>query len=773
MFSRARLGKMIDVISYVFLIINILITPLILDQNLSNYYIIPKQYVFGCLILINILFWVFKFVLTRKIQYTKTMVDKPILVVGIIAFLSAVFSVNTYDSFFGRSEYFSFNFLLLILFFGFYYTFVNFVKTEKMWRGILDSFLVAGIGTLILFILKTTVNIGVLTNLFGQSLNTVDGMNSVFGVWAIVMLILSFGQLIKKGLSTGRIIFSVVAGILSFVVLLMLSFKILWIILLVSLVLLLMFGINFIREVNLGWITSLFALLVLTLVFIVFGTPKFVQMPVPTEVALGLRPSWSIASATTFSGVKEFFLGSGLGSFGVDFSKFRNVSFNSDPTAWSLRFNQPYNSILGLLSEGGILLVCAFVFFVLLVLGHIFTVWNKIRQPSSLAYEENFKKDNIILESFLATIAFIVLTVGLCMFFYSQVLWFAWWLILSLIVVGFSFSNRHFIHENEITIENTPQYSLSFSFGLIVIMTGLVLSAVWGVRLYLGELSYSKALSNSDNKIAETYLKNALDKKQNSDLYHFALANVYLKQAVDLSKNTNPDVQEISSIMAKAVNEAKYATDLAPKSVVLWENLATMYENASALVPESRDWALKALVQAKDLEPTNPSIWWRIGNNYAALTKWEDAIKNYEKAIELKPDYFGAHIGLSNAYEQTQKIDKAIDIYEKIVSQIQADPETLYNYGRLIYNRNNGGDRDLAEKIWLKVVTLQPNYSNALYSLGLLYETRKDLATALQYYYKVKDLNPNNKNISDKIKKLIGPSTSIGPVVDSNQIKVK
>jgi len=747
-------------VSYIFLAINILLVPLFLDRNLNNFYIIPKQYVFGALVLLNVLLWISKFIFTKKIQYTKTMVDMPILALGITGILSAVFSANVYDSFFGRAEYFTLNYILLVLFFGLYYLVVNFVKSEKLWRGLLDSFLVVGAISLIVFILKTSFKLNFLNQFLGQALNTVDPINSVFGIWAIVLLILSFGQLIKKHLSFGRTIYSFVVGALSLAVLLMLSFKILWVILLISLVLLLMVSFSFIREVNLGWVSALFALLIFTIIFIIFGTPKFVQMPVPTEVALGMSPSWSVGYSTILSGVKNFFFGSGLGSFGVDFSQFRNASFNSDPAAWSLRFNQPFNSAVSLLSEGGILFVCAFVFLILLALGHVFEVWNKIRASASFSSEPNFNKENILFESFLTTIAFAVLTIGIFFVFYGQVLWLAWWLLLALLVVGFSFHNKNFIHEKEWTLEDTPQYSLSFSFGLIVIMTGLVMVTVWGARLYLGELAYAKALSTGDNKAAETLINEALDKRPNSDVYHSALAQVYLNQAVEMSKQSNPDVQAISSVMAKAVNEAKYATDLAPKSVALWENLASMYENASAIVPEARDWALKSLQQARDLEPTNPSHWWRLGNNYAAMAKWDDAIKNYEKAIDLKADYFGAYVGLSNAYEQTQKNDKAIEVYEKIVGQKQTDPETLYNYGRLLYNRNGSGDRDSAEKIWNKVVEMQPNYSNALYSLGLLYEMRGDKTTALQYFYKVKDLNPNNKNIADKIKKMVGAANS-------------
>ncbi|MFA5770988.1 MAG: hypothetical protein WC894_05860, partial [Patescibacteria group bacterium] len=575
MFSQLRVNKIIDVVSYIFLIINIVLIPLFIDKNLNNLYIIPKQYVFGGLVLFNVLLWILKFILTKKIQFTKTMIDVPILVLSVASLLSAMFSANIYDSFFGRAEYFTLNFTLLILFLGFYYIVANFVKTEKLWRGILDALLSVGSVSLLLFVLKIVFKVDYLTLFLGQYWNTVDSINSVFGVWAIVLLVLSFGQLIKKNLSFGRIIWSFLIGLLSLVVLLMLSFKILWVILLIAIILMLIFSVSFIREVNLGWVSALFALLIFTIIFIIFGTPKFVQMPIPTEVALGFKSSWSVAYATIFSGVKEFFVGSGLGSFGVDFSQFRNVAFNSDPAAWSLRFNQPFNTLLSLLSEGGILLVCSFTFLILLALGHVFAVWNKIRVSTSLVSEANFKKDNILFESFLVTISFIVLTVGLCFVFYSQVLWMAWWLSLALLVVGFSFYNRHFTHEKEWTLENTPQYSLSFSFGMIVVMTGLVMATVWGVRLYFGEIAFAKALASSDSKMAETFVNSALEKRPNSDVYHSALAQIYLNQAVEISKQPNPDVQAISSIMAKAVNEAKYATDLSPKSVALWENLAT------------------------------------------------------------------------------------------------------------------------------------------------------------------------------------------------------
>ncbi len=766
MSTQTRLAKFFDGFSYILLLLNILIVPLFLDKNLSNFYIIPKQYVFGGLIIINLFVWMLKLIFTKKLQFTFTMLDKPIVAVVIAGLFSAIFSTNIFSAFFGRAEFFSFNFALLILFICFYYCLVNFVTTEKRWRGVLDAVSFAGLLSFIFFILKIFFKFDFLTNFFGSAVNTVDNVNSLFGVWTIFILILSFGQLIKKTIGLARNIFYFVVGLFSLSIIVMLSFTILWWILLVSLALLLVLGISFVKEVRLGWLSALFAMLVFTIIFIIFGTPKFLQIPVPSEVSLGFKPSFSVTSATLFSGVKNFFIGSGFGSFGVDFSKFRSVEFNADPVAWSMRFSQPASTLFSLVSEGGLVLICSIIFLVLLLLGHIFQMWNKMRvEALNPSAEINFTKDNVLFESFLLTNAFMVLTLGFGVMFYSQVLWWVWWMTLALIVVGFSFYNRHFIKEKIWTLEESPQYNLSFSFSLIMIVIGLIMLGVWGARLYLGERSFAKAQSSGSYDKAEVYINDALSKQPNSDVYHAALAQIYLNQAVEMSKQSTPDVQAISAVMAKAVNEAKFATDISPQSVVLWDNLATMYENAAALVPEARDWAIKTLVQARDLEPTNPVYWWRLGNNFTATSKWDEAIKNYEKAVELKKDYFGAYSGLSNAYEQTQKIDKAIEVYEKIIPQTQVSPEVLYNYGRLLYNRDGRGDKAMAEKIWNKVVELQPNYSNALYSLGLLYESRGDMSTALQFYYKVKDLNPNNKSIIEKIKKLVGASNPVAPSI--------
>ena len=758
--TNQRLHGVVDVASFVSLMLTAIVVPFFLDKNLSNLFIIPKQYAFIGLVLISFLLFGTKIVLSKKLSFRTSVVDLPIIGLLVVGLLSSIFSVSMYDSFFGRGEFFVMNFIFMVFLALFYFLIINFVNSPMRWRLMMDVIVGAGGVSALLFVLKLVFKFDVLGLLGAPVWNSFDKLNSVFGLWLIVVFVLAAGQMMKRSLSIGRSLAYFFTVVLIFASLVLLSFNILWWMLLCGLVLLLLLGFSYVKDIRVGWLSVLFALLILTGVFIIFGTPKSLQSALPAEVALGIKPSWSITLDTMFSGVKPFILGTGLGTFNYDFSKFRPESFNYDSMAWSLRFGQPFSSVLSFAAEGGILTLLLFVFIFLFVLGHVFQIWLKNRIVSQgLMSSRNFDREmmeDLRLDVFLVVVGWVTMTVGMAVMYFSPGLWWMWWLLLGMIVAGLSFFNSSMVSEKEWAIEDTPQYSLSFSFVLIIAMAAVVMLGIWGVRLYMAEASYTRALNAKDYKAAETELRQALSQRGSSDTYHAAMAQVYLLQAVELSRAAKPDMQAISQLMALAVNEAKSATDLAPKSVALWENLATMYENAAALVPEAREWTIKSLIQAKDLEPTNPVLWWRLGNNYSLAKNWEEASKSYEKAIELKSDYVNAYTGLANAYEQTNKIDKAIEKYQAIMSSAPGNVEVLFNFGRLLYNRNKGEDRVNAEKLWLEAVRVQPNYSNALYSLGLYYENKGDNAKAVEYYYKVKDLNPDNKDIAAKIRAIVG-----------------
>ncbi len=752
--QNQSLIKFFDAASYALILLNIILTPLFIDKNLFNPYIISKQYIFIGLLLLNLLFFAVKIVLSKKISYRLSMLDMPLLVFLFVALVSSLFSVNLYDSFLGRSEYFILNFVFLLFSVLFYFVIVNTLHNPERWRGVLDTILLVGGAASTLFILKTLFGLNL--PFIGHVWNVVDSINSSFGLWMIIIFILAAGSLIKKNIGVSRALFYFFIMILAAIPLLVMGFAFLWWVMLIGLILLLLLGVSFLQDARLGWLSVLFALLIVTCVFIFFGSPRSLQSVLPAEVSLDVKPSWLITKNVLFSGVKDFLVGSGLGTFAVDFSRFRTVDFNYDKTAWSLRFNQPLNSFFAILSEGGVLVSLGFVFIFLFVLGHVLTTWFKTRGASSgISLSLNLSKSNIRLDVFLAVIAWVVMWVGMATSFYSASLWIFWWLLLGVIISGLSLLGHNVVQEKQWTLENTPQYKLAFSFSVIVVMAAIVMVGILGARFYFADRIFNSALASQDYATAESKLQKALSLHGSSDIYHTAMARVYLVQASKLAQANKPDVQAVTDFLARAVNEAKTATDISPNTVAIWENLATMYDNAAALVPEAMDWSVKSLNRANELEPTNPVAVWRLGNSYMLQNNFFKAIEYYQKSINLKKDYVAAYVSLTAAYESNKELDKAIEIYRNLLPLGANNSEILFNFGRLLYNRGTKNDKNDAEKLWLEAARIQPNYSNALYSLGLLYEIRGDRAKALEYYYKVKDLNPDNKDITAKIKSLV------------------
>ena len=764
MLNPQRWSRISNYFSYFLLILNIIAVPLVLDPAVINPHLISKEYLFIGLILLNVLLWTTKAILSKKLLYIQSVVDKPILFLLGAALISAFFSVSRTDSFLGRNDYFIFHFALLFFLALFCVMIVQHINTFDRWQRSLDALVVSGGAAATLFFVKSFFHFDLLSRWFPYSLNVVDQTNSGFGVWLIALCLIAAGQLIKKDLTVGRAIGYFYIALISYLSLVTLGFTVLWWLLLVGLVLLLLVGVSSLKEARLGWLSTLFAAFILIIIFIVFGTPKLVQSTVPAEAALNNRSSWVIVSKTLTANFKNVLLGSGLGSFAVDFSQFRDVSFNADQLAWSFRFSRPYSSALSILAEGGLALGLIWLFLVLFFVGHILTTWIKARHEGEGAEDDQLLEllsagepaSRSHLGVFLLAVPWCVISIGAFVVFYGPIIWWLWWLLLGLIVAGLALFNSSTTRRRELIIEDTPEHNLSFSFILIVVISVVCIVGVWGARLYLAEKNFSAALKAGDFAAVDSKLRTAVALHENVDLYHVALAQNYLLQAINVSRQGKPDFQKVSAFLGQAINEARRATNLSPRSVAIWENLATMYENAAALVPEARDWAVKSLLEAKTLEPSNPVLAWRLGNNYSLAGNWPEAIKSYERAISLKKDHVGAYIGLANAYEQTREIDKAIAIYAGIASVAQNDVEYLYNFGRLLYNRGNKGDRNNAEKVWLEVLKRNASHSNALYSLGLLYELRGDRLQALENYYKVKSLNPDNRDITVKINNLIG-----------------
>lgn len=109
------------------------------------------------------------------------------------------------------------------------------------------------------------------------------------------------------------------------------------------------------------------------------------------------------------------------------------------------------------------------------------------------------------------------------------------------------------------------------------------------------------------------------------------------------------------------------------------------------LKKENYPLALKELLIAEDLSPTNPYIQANLGMVYFMRERYELAEKHYRKSISLKPDFTDAKNNLSRAFIEIGQYRQA----EVLLKEVLADltyvdfPKAYANYGVLEFKRKN------------------------------------------------------------------------------------
>jgi len=753
-------SMIIDTAAHVLFLVATVLMPLFYLPYTRDVIYLPKQFFLYGIVLAGLLLWLLKIVLSKELYIRRTILDIPLVIFLFFSFVSVIFSISPSLSFLGRIEDFVSHFGAFFSYALWYWLFIQLVDRSDVWRWFIYILLLSGLIAGLMFLFRNSFLFESVFSVVEN--NTVSKTNSVFGIFISLITVLGIGLTIVRGRNIFSRIFPALVSFVGIITLIRLGFTLSWITFAVGIAFILILGFNMIAETNKVALSVAFASFIFALVVIFVGLPGAWKSGLPLEVALGVHTSFDIALSTVFDSAGSFLVGSGPGTFIYKFSQYRPDIFNLNQIASSIRFTQPYSSLLGLVTEFGILGFLSFIFVVIFAVGSMFSGWLKTR-PSVLhrsmsklrGVGSEIDSDHPIrLEVFVVISVWIASTVGLGIIYYDVVPWWLWWWLLAASVTGLSALTPDIIKGKRFLLQVSPQYSLALSFAMILAFIGVVMTAAFGGRIYAAEVFYTKAVRSGSLEVSEAHIKKALDYRPGYIPYRIAAAQHYLQRARVQSQFETGDPQIVAEFLSFAVNEARFAADNQPNNVQTWETLASMYINARAFVPDANQWASDALKHIIELEPSNANAYWQLGDSYAFTNNFEDAEDAYKQAIILKSDFIAAYVSLSQLYEVQENLDDAISTYEPIIDFIQGNPEVLYNLGRLFFNRNDEGDIQRAESVWLRSVEIAPNYSNALYSLGLLYEKIGENNKALGFYQKVGDLNPDNIDVVDKVRRL-------------------
>ena len=126
------------------------------------------------------------------------------------------------------------------------------------------------------------------------------------------------------------------------------------------------------------------------------------------------------------------------------------------------------------------------------------------------------------------------------------------------------------------------------------------------------------------------------------------------------------------------------------------------------------------------------------GNELAQAQQFEQAIVEFEAALDEDPKFVSARINLGVAYYQLGRLDEAIVQYQKA---IELEPEDADIHSNLAAAYVQMSQLDEALQEYLIAVELNPELAEAHFGLGVVYSQNGKIDEAIQAIERFQDLD--------------------------------
>jgi protein O-GlcNAc transferase len=150
----------------------------------------------------------------------------------------------------------------------------------------------------------------------------------------------------------------------------------------------------------------------------------------------------------------------------------------------------------------------------------------------------------------------------------------------------------------------------------------------------------------------------------------------------------------------------------------------------------------KSLEQASTLIKDYPeeSILFNIqGACFAGLDQPDAAVKSYEKAIMLKPDYAKAYYNLGGILHEIGNLNESVNSFQKALNIEPNHAEAHNNLGNVLRDLE---ELDEAAKSFENAINIKPDYIEARYSLAIIFHQTGNL-DSIKHLEKIITLKPN------------------------------
>jgi len=383
-----------------------------------------------------------------------------------------------------------------------------------------------------------------------------------------------------------------------------------------------------------------------------------------TPIFLSQGTSWAIAlEALKVSPI----LGTGPSTYLTDFTRFRPISYNLTQN-WAVRFNSSSNYYLQLVATVGLLGTGAFLFLAFKTI----TLFLKSFRTNS----ESSAHHPVLAASLSASLIFAALLFVPA----NTTVLFVLFLFLIITISSYKLIGSSFVQEANIEViaatdsgHRSPILPWVFAAAALLV---IVPSVLFFSKAYAAEVTFRNALalaSKNDGKATYDALNRAVRLNPYKDTYRIAASktNLLLANSAASKKDlTAEDRNLITQLIQQSIREAKNAVSLNPAKVTNIENLASVYQNLLNYAQGADSWALASYRQAIALDPSNPALRVSLGGTYFAQKNYDEAIRVFQQAADLKPNYSNAYYNLSAAYKEKKDYVNAFQAMQTVVNTL-------------------------------------------------------------------------------------------------------
>jgi len=153
-------------------------------------------------------------------------------------------------------------------------------------------------------------------------------------------------------------------------------------------------------------------------------------------------------------------------------------------------------------------------------------------------------------------------------------------------------------------------------------------------------------------------------------------------------------------------------------------------------------WKAAAQFRAStQLDATYPEPFKALGDLFLAAPRrlFDQAVEAYGKAIELRPFFADAHVGLGDARAAKGDIDGAVKAYQQALVYNPVNPKVHMSLGKIYYSEK--GLYYEAVNAYKKAIDLDPGSVEARMGLGEVYEDKGLYKEAIGEYRHVVELD--------------------------------